>query len=121
MPFPRCMSKNVRHRMWHSLGTGVAIVATTVVGYLAAAGSLTDVAPRGASAQLPVQISGTGMDAVATNNTVIFIPPTGEPKSATPTKIASIANGRQNLTVTVPSGLPIGPVALRVLNTKTKE
>ena len=89
----------------------------------ARAGSLASVAPAGASVGVTISITGTGFDPTAAANTVTFTPAAGAPVSAVGTAIATVdaASGARRLSVVVPAGLPVGPTAVRVVNTKSGE
>ena len=88
-----------------------------------AAVSLTAVAPLGASTGVVVQITGTGFDPVASNNTVTLTAPGGTSASLVGETIAVLdaVKGLRRLAVTMPAGLPIGSAAIVVTNTITKE
>ncbi len=88
-----------------------------------AAVALTAVAPLGASPGVSVQITGTGFDPVASNNTVTLTPQGGAAVSLVAETIATLdaATGLRRLGVTVPSGLPVGSAAVFVRNRSTNE
>jgi hypothetical protein len=106
---------------WRTGISALVLAAGSVASAYFIADTLTDIAPRGASAQLPIHIFGTGMAPAASSNVVTFVPVTGASVAATASNIQTLQDGRQNLTVTVPNGLPIGTTAVRVLNQATGE
>lgn len=90
---------------------------------IARAGTLSSIAPAGVSTGQAINITGTGFDPTASNNTVTLTPTTGMAMSATGTAIALLdsATGLRRLTITVPEGLPVGTTAVRVTNRTTGE
>ena len=90
---------------------------------LLAAVSLTAVTPYGASAGVTVQITGTGFDPTASQNSVTFTPSSGAATTVVADAIATLdaTKGLRRLSVKVPSGLAIGTAAVRVVNTTTGE
>jgi PKD repeat protein len=106
-----------------------AAVASGLVGVAALAvapvpGSLISVNPLGASPGVPIQISGTGFDPIASKNHVRFTPVGGgAPQTVPATAIATVdaTRGIRRLNVAVPSGLPAGRATLSVINTTTGE
>ncbi len=98
----------------------LALVA--VVGFaVVVAGSLTAVAPAGASIAVPVSITGTGLNATASNNEVSFAPVGAAVRTALGEAITTLDATRRRLTLRVPAGLPVGRVNLTVRNTVTGE
>ncbi|MEO8095678.1 MAG: hypothetical protein ABI632_12225, partial [Pseudolysinimonas sp.] len=95
------------------------LVSLLVVSVLA--GSLTTVSPQGASTLYTIQVTGSGFNAAAASNDVVFVPASGAPATATPTAVATVDPSRdlRRLTVSVPAGLPVGATALRVTNKAT--
>ena len=107
--------------------TVLALVGIALTGNfeapVRAAVSLSAVAPLGASAGVVVQITGTGFDATAGNNTVTLTLPGGASASLTGETIAVVdaAKGIRRVGVTVPAGLPTGNAAVVVTNRITAE
>jgi subtilisin family serine protease len=101
----------------------LAVLAARFEAPLMAAVSLTAVAPLGASAGVVVQITGTGFDPVASNNTVTLTVPGSASASVVGETIAVLdaAKGLRRLGITVPAGLAIGNAAIVVTNTITRE
>ncbi len=91
---------------------------STPLAHHAHAGSLSAVSPAGASSSVAIAVTGTGFDPAAANNEVIFLPSSGSPATSIATSIATLdsATGLRRLRVTVPAGLPVGTVTLRVRN-----
>lgn len=106
---------------------GLAAVALALTGHfsapLRAAVSLSAVAPLGASAGVVVQITGTGFDATAANNTVTLTLPGGASASLTGETITVVdaAKGIRRIGVTVPAGLAAGTANVVVTNRITAE
>ena len=90
---------------------------------LLAAVSLTAVTPYGASAGVTLQITGTGFDPTAPNNSVTFTPSSGSAVTVVADAVATLdpSRGLRRLGVKVPAGLAIGTTAVRVVNTMTGE
>ncbi len=90
---------------------------------LRAAVALTAVAPLGASAGVNVQITGTGFDPVASNNTVTLTPQSGAAVDLVAETIAVLdaAKGLRRIGITVPSGLAVGSAGVLVRNRTTNE
>jgi PKD repeat protein len=101
----------------------LTLLAACASSTVASAGSLTAVAPSGATPGITIQISGTGLSTVAAENEITFLPATGSPQSlpASSVTILDAATGRGRVLVKVPAGLPVGPAALRVTNRATGE
>jgi PKD repeat protein len=101
----------------------IVALAIALVGQIGHAGSLSSVAPAGASAGVAIAITGTGFDPTAGNNTVTFTPASGTPATVTGTSIVTLdaGAGLRRLSVAVPGGLPAGTTALRVVNKTTGE
>ena len=80
-------------------------------------------APLGASADVAINITGTGFNTVAASNEVTFTHTSGVTATAAGNLIQTVnaALGLRRLRVTVPAGLPIGTTALRVRNLATGE
>ena len=87
------------------------------------AGSLTAVVPAGASALVPITITGTGFDATASKNEVVFVHTDGTTKTAVGEAVSTLnaTTGRRTLTVRVPAELPVGRANLTVRNTVSNE
>jgi hypothetical protein len=102
-------------------GLGLALLALGAP--IASAGTLVAVTPAGASVGVTIAVTGSGFDAVAANNRVVFTPAGGDPPvTAVGTTIsAADSAGQRRLTVVVPAGVPAGPAALRVVNTISGE
>ena len=85
--------------------------------------ALTAVAPLGASAGVNVQITGTGFDPIASNNTVTLTPQGGAAVNLVAETIAVLdaVKGLRRIGITVPPGLPIGAAAVMVRNRTTNE
>ena len=83
------------------------------------AGTLSAVAPLGASPGVVVQITGTGFSATAASNEISF----GTPAPVPATSIITInaAQGLRRLTARVPDEVPAGTVAVKVVNRDTGE
>ncbi len=93
----------------------LALVASTLA-VVASPGALSSVSPTGASADIAININGTGFNITAAKNEVMFIPASGQPIPVTPSRITT-GTTLMRLTVTVPRGLPAGRTAIRVRNT----
>jgi hypothetical protein len=68
--------------------------------------AISSITPSTAPAGTQVTITGTGFDPVAANNVVLF--------GNTPAQVISVDPGGTQLIMVVPSGLPLGPVAVTV-------
>ena len=79
-----------------------------------AAVALSAVAPLGASAGINVQITGTGFDPVAANNTVTLTPQGGAAVNLVAESITVLdaTKGLRRIGITVPAGLPVGNAAV---------
>ena len=118
-------------RSFSGRATLVAMIVVALVVWLPsergtrllAAVSLTAVTPYGASAGVIVQITGNGFDSTAANNSVTLTPSSGPAATVVAETIATLdaTKGLRRLGITVPAGLPIGPAAVRVVNTRTGE
>ena len=98
------------------------LALAAVTGFVVVlAGSLTAVAPAGASIAVPVSITGTGLNATASNNEVSFAPAGAAVRTALGEAITTLDATRRRLTLRVPAGLPAGHVNLSVRNTVTGE
>lgn len=100
-----------------ALFTSLALAAATAI---IAAGNLASVSPTGASSGVPLAINGTGFNTTATQNEVTFTHVSGQVATAVPSRVV-VGTGVLRLTVTVPTGLPVGRADLRVLNRATGE
>ena len=98
----------------------VALIAVALgLGFqITRAASLTSIAPAGASAGVIINVTGTGFDPAAANNDVVFTPTSGPAITVRATAIAVVdtAAGLRRLSVTVPASLPVGTVAVQVVN-----
>ncbi|MGB2715172.1 MAG: putative Ig domain-containing protein [Vicinamibacterales bacterium] len=104
-----------------SLLTAFVAAATLAVGTaILGAGNLASVSPTGASSGVPLAINGTGFNTTASQNEVTFTHVSGVTATAVPSRVVT-GTGVLRLTVTVPSGLPVGRADLRVLNRATGE
>jgi hypothetical protein len=101
----------------------MALVTTTLTPTVRAAVALSAVAPLGASAGINVQITGTGFDPVASNNTITLTPASGAAVTLVAESITVLdqTKGIRRIGITVPSGLAVGTAAILVRNLKTKE
>ncbi len=88
-----------------------------------AAVALSAVAPLGASAGINVQITGTGFDPVAANNTVTLTPQGGAAVNLVAESITVLdaTKGLRRIGITVPAGLQVGNAAILVRNRTTNE
>ena len=96
-----------------ALGLLVALAVSLTAPFEApirAAVAFSAVAPLGASAGINVQITGTGFDPVAANNTVTLTPQGGAAVNLVAESIAVLdaAKGLRRIGITVPAGLPVG-------------
>ncbi|MGE5243952.1 MAG: hypothetical protein ACM3SQ_06970, partial [Betaproteobacteria bacterium] len=116
----RSLRPVARHRACGAALRGVLLV---FLAYPAAAGTLSAVGPAGASPGITINISGTGFDTTAANNTVTFTPAAGAPVFVPGRSLITLnsATGMRRLSVIVPAGLPVGPAALAVTDTVTGE
>ncbi len=108
----------------HPAAAGGLLVLAVCLGLqVTHAGSLSSVAPAGASAGVAIAITGTGFDPTAANNTVIFTPAEGTAVTAPGASIVTLdaTSGLRRLSLNVPAGLPAGTTALRVVNKTTGE
>ncbi|MGE5245125.1 MAG: PKD domain-containing protein [Betaproteobacteria bacterium] len=114
-----CVVKPARRLIAGAAG----VVLAALLAYPAAAGTLSAVGPAGASPGITVNISGTGFDTTAANNTVTFTPAAGAPVSVPGRSLITLnsTTGMRRLSVIVPAGLPVGPAALAVTDTVTGE
>jgi hypothetical protein len=100
------------------------IVAAGAVWHLGVliAGALVAVAPLGASVSVPVTVTGTGFNAIASSNEVAFAQ-AGGVTVTTPGQVITPpdASGRRRLTVRVPAGLTPGRAAISIRNTVSGE
>ena len=103
------------------LAVCVALCAGLVVRLQA--GTLSAVAPSGASPTVTIQLTGSGFDSTPASNEVTFRTSAGETAVATPTAVAVVdaARGLRRLTLRVPTGLSVGRADLTVLNRATGE
>jgi PKD repeat protein len=88
------------------------------------AGSVSSIAPLGASPNVTINITGTGFNATASLNTVTFRHlATGATFTASGTAVQTLdaTRGIRRLGVRVPAGAPIGPTAVTIINTATGE
>jgi len=104
-----------------ALGLLVALAVSLTSPFEApirAAVALSAVAPLGASAGVNVQITGTGFDPVAANNTVTLTPQNGVAVNLVAESITVLdaAKGLRRIGITVPAGLPVGNAAILVRN-----
>jgi hypothetical protein len=101
----------------------MALMTAQLAPPLRAAVALSAVAPLGASAGINVQITGTGFDPIASNNTVTLTPSGGSVVTLVAETITVLdqAKGLRRLGITVPAGLPVGNAAVLVRNTRTNE
>jgi hypothetical protein len=85
--------------------------------------SIVSIAPARVSTGRAVNITGTGFDATPANNRVSFTPSSGPASTADASAVATLdaKTGLRRLTVTVPNGLPVGTVRVRVTNRITNE
>lgn len=122
MPCPR--SSHASRKRVLTISGALAILASAlgVSGQTGPSGTLSLVSPAGASGGVTINITGTGFDPVATNNEVVFSPTVGASQVARGRTIALVdsSTGTRRLGVLVPLGLPVGRVALRVVNTVTQ-
>jgi hypothetical protein len=99
----------------------VIVMTATVLLQRVSAGKVTSWSPNGVSSLLPLQITGTGFNATASNNVVSFLQ-SGVVKATVRGKsVVEKPNGVRTITVDVPPGIPIGTTALRVVNETTRE
>ncbi|MEN3337502.1 MAG: hypothetical protein V7647_1178, partial [Acidobacteriota bacterium] len=87
---------------------------------LASPVALSTVTPTGASADVAINIDGTGFNLTAGSNQVTFTPAAGPAVTTAATRVTS-GTSLMRLTVTVPGGLPTGQAAVQVRNTATGE
>ena len=123
LDFARGARRLVR-RLPASFGCAAALVVLFLgVVVRLQAGTLSAIAPSGASATVTIRITGTGFDAAAANNEVTFRATTGETAVATPTAVVMVdaTRGLRRLTLRVPSGLPVGRADITVVNRVTSE
>ena len=95
-----------RRRLALVAALALALLALRVP--VASAGTLVAVTPAGASVGVTIAVTGSGFDAVAANNRVVFTPAGGDPPvTAVGTTIsAPDSAGQRRLTVGVPAGVP---------------
>ena len=107
-------------RMRAASGVGIILIAVAAV---LRAGSLAVVSPAGASAGIPIYITGTGFNTAAPNNQVTFKAATGASVVAAGVSIATVdpASGLRRLQVVLPGGLPSGTASVSVKNLVTGE
>ncbi len=118
-------SRKRRGRVALGIATAIALAVWLLSDpgtRLLAAVSLTSVTPYGASEGVAVQVTGTGFDPIAANNRVTLTPSAGPAVIVVPDTIATLdaTKGLRRLGLKVP-GLPVGPAAVRVVNTTTGE
>ncbi|HEY7502196.1 MAG TPA: Ig-like domain-containing protein [Vicinamibacterales bacterium] len=119
---------NLRRRMRRlvaavAVAMAVALPSTRLEIPLFAVVSLTSVAPLGASADVSVQIIGTGFDPTLNRNVVLLTPQGGTAVQVAPESIVTLdaSKGLRRLGIRVPAGLPIGTALVQVRNTTTGE
>jgi len=118
---PASSPRHALHRITAALVVLAALAAPRFAREIAAAASITVVAPTGASAGVVVQITGTGFDPTASRNTVTLTPASGPAVTVPADTIATVdaTKGVRRIGFTVPAGLPIGAAAIKVTNTVT--
>src|SRR5687768_13248045 len=109
--------------MPYFLAIAAFLVSGIAFGVLLAAGALTAVAPTGASAFVPISITGTGFDPTAAKNEMQFLAVNGATFIAVGTAITTLdaAAGRRRLTARVPAGTPAGSARVSIRNLTTGE